>query len=98
MVKPLIYATADRSYYDLYGIAFLESAKVHGHEARVFRGAHRLAETDFKLKAYYAAWRFRVLPEVLRSYPAALVLDVDTIIQSPIEIGDEYDLGIFFRP
>ena len=41
--------------------------------------------------------RWRRLPDILESNPAVLVVDVDSVFNGPIEIGDEWDAGIFFR-
>lgn len=39
-----------------------------------------------------------MLPDLLREHGAALMLDIDSVIQRPLEVEDEYDLGLFLRP
>lgn len=95
-MKPYIYSVCDTGYRDTYADAFLSSARAHGHRAEVFctgKPAPKLAD-----KVHLCAWRFQMLPALLCRHSAVLMLDIDSVIQRPLDIEDEYDLGIFLRP
>lgn len=95
-IKPLIYAAGDVVYCEKYGRALENSAREHGLNALVDCSGETV-EGEFS-KAYHTLFRFLKLPELLRKNPAVLVLDLDSIINEPIEFADRWDLGIFFRP
>ncbi len=95
MIKPYIYGVADPRYMRLYGHAFLNSARAHGHQADVFVAGWPISTGSQKMR--YCAWRFQMMPELLTKFPAVLMLDVDSIILRPFEVDDEYDLGLFVR-
>ena len=95
-MRPYIYSVCDTGYRDRYASSFLNSARANGHQAEVFcteKPAVRLVD-----KVRLCAWRFELLPQLLREHGAVLMLDIDSVVQQPLEIGDEYDLGIFLRP
>lgn len=94
MIRPLLFAACDLRYRDLYGAAFLNSARAAGHEAEVFCDEQ---VATMATRPHYISWRFRLLPEVLKKHPAVLALDIDSIVREPLEIGPEYDLGVFLR-
>lgn len=94
MIKPFIFAACDQRYYDLYGAAFLNSARAAGHEVEVFCDG---GISGLNRRAHYSVQRFRMLPGLLTTHPAVLMLDVDSIVREPVEIGEEYDLGLFPR-
>lgn len=90
----LLYATADRKYYDEHAGAFLNSAEHYGMEARI-----DLIETcpqDFEPRAFYACARFLNLPSLLNDYESIWVVDIDSIFNRNIDVS-WYDLGVFFR-
>ena len=93
MIRPHIFAACDKAYHKLFASRFIESAEAQGHTVHVF------CDGDWSLdrRAHHAAMRFRLLPLILLNHPAVLVLDVDSVIREPIEIEDEYDLGVFPR-
>ncbi len=95
MLKPFIYAVADERYWHIYGKAFLNSARAHGHEADVF--CLKLASTADE-RAHCATERFRLMPALVKKHGPALALDVDAIIRKPFTVGAEYDVGVFIRP
>jgi hypothetical protein len=95
LIRPFIYAVADTGYYFKYAAAFLNSARANGHQAEVFCDGESAGEHNH---GKYASWRYAMLPEMLAKHPAVLVLDVDTVIQRPFEIEEEYDLGVYLRP
>ena len=95
-MKPFVYSVCDTGYRDLYAEAFVNSARAHGHDVEIFctgKKAESLAD-----KVRLCAWRFELLPQLLRTYGAVLMLDIDSVVQRPLNIADEYDLGIFLRP
>ena len=95
-MRPYIYSVCDTGYRDRYAVSFLNSARSNGHEAEVFcteTPAESLAD-----KVRLCAWRFELLPQLLREHGSVLMLDIDSVVQRPLEIEDEYDLGIFLRP
>lgn len=95
MTRPFLYAVADNYYKTTYAAAFLASAHATGHQARVFCDGANVSHDRDKMR--YCTWRYRLLPEVLSEHPAAMLLDVDTVIRKPIEIEPEFDLGLFTR-
>lgn len=94
MIRPFLFAACDKNYRALYKEAFLNSARAHGHEASVFCDG---GSAGALLRPFYASLRFRMLPALLKTHQAVLLLDVDSIIREPIEVGESYDIGIFPR-
>jgi hypothetical protein len=95
-LKPYIYTVCDTGYRDLYADVFVNGARAAGHEVEVFCSGRR-AETRND-KTWLCMWRFQMLPDLLKKHGAALMVDIDSIIQRPTEIEPEYDLGLFLRP
>lgn len=93
-MKPYIFAACDSRYGALYAAAFVNSARACGHDADVFVDD---VASGIERRTYYSTLRFRMLPDLMKTHPAVLLLDVDSIIREPIEIDPEYDLGIFPR-
>lgn len=48
-------------------------------------------------KEFASVMRYLLLPEVLLVHSSVLVVDVDSIINEPIDIPSKYDLGLFLR-
>lgn len=96
LIKPLIYTVCDTGYRDLYGDAFERSARAAGHDVRIFC-TDRLA-VSMADKVELLGWRFAMLPDLLKVYGAAMMLDIDSVVQRPAEVDDEYDFGLFLRP
>ena len=94
MVKPVLFAACDTQYRKLYAASFLNSASAQGHTAQVYCDG---GTATMERRPYYSTLRFRMLPELLKTNQAVLALDIDSIIREPIEIGPEYDLGVFPR-
>ena len=95
-MKPLIYTVCDTGYRDLYGDTFTRSARAAGHDVEVFctgRKAESMAD-----KVELLGWRFQMLPSLLRKHGAAMMVDIDSVVQRPAEVGAEYDFGLFLRP
>jgi hypothetical protein len=91
MATPLIYAACDPVYFNVHGEAFRRSAEAHGNECKI----EVLPKMD---RVAYSYARFLRLPQLLKDHPAILVVDIDSVFNSHVEIPDEYDLGFFFRP
>ena len=89
-MKPFIFAACDDAYYHYFAKALINSARVHGHECEVANGG-------VISRGSAAALRYIKLPGMLQKHPSILILDVDSIINGPIEIGDRFDLGVFLR-
>jgi hypothetical protein len=94
-MKPFIYSVADDYYMRTYAPAFINSARAQGHDAEVFLGTFPASTGGQKLR--YCTWRFELMPDLLKKYPAVLMLDVDSVIKKPFEVDDEFDLGIYVR-
>lgn len=94
-MRPFVYAVADDYYNRTYAASFLNSARAAGHQAEVFVGDMPCGGS--KEKAQYAAWRYRMLPEMLAKHPAVLIVDIDSIFNRAMEVDDKYDLGLFIR-
>ena len=82
----LIYASSCPDYRAAHGEAFIKSAEKHGHRVLIDITEGRVESSLL---------RFRKLPEMLDQ--DVLVLDIDSIINGPIEIPS-CDLALFFRP
>jgi len=83
-MKPLILASCDDKYHDLYATPFRNSAEQHGMEVRIVRGGNINPGAA-------AALRYLGLPHVLKEYPSVLVLDIDSIINEPIDFNDKWE-------
>lgn len=92
LYRPLIYAACDQAYFDTHAEAFCRSAMLHGHPVIV----DLVSESDNP--ADYACARFIRLPKMLKDKRGILVADVDSVFNGPIEMDDEFDLGVFARP
>lgn len=92
----LIYTVADRYYWDRFGAAFLNSARAHGHRAKVFCD-HDTIERDAD-KVHFVLWRYMILPDLLRRHKEVLLVDIDSVFLRPIKFDPNVDLGIFLRP
>ncbi len=102
MVTPLIYATADRVYYDQNAEAFVNSAEKHGMEVKIDLVGNQFEDLRKKLnptepRVFYCFLRFLLLPELLDKHENILVIDIDSVFNSKIEIDEKYDMGLFFR-
>ena len=89
-MRPLILASCSDEYHDLYANPFRNSAEQHGMEVRIVRGGNMNPGAA-------AALRYLKLPHVLKEYPSVLVLDIDSIINEPIDFNDKWDIGLFLR-
>lgn len=86
-MKPLIFSVGDTEYYNLYAKALGGSAKKHGMETHIVNVGNIGRD---------ACWeRFRILPTILTR--PVLMVDIDSIIRAPIEMGRE-DIALFLRP
>ena len=95
----LIYASSGPEYFAEHGGAFIASAQNCGHHVRVDMAAD-FPEWREKLsfaedRVFYAALRYLRLPELLTQ--DVLMLDIDSIINHPVEIKP-CDMALFFRP
>jgi hypothetical protein len=89
-VRPLIFAACDDIYFQKFAGPLMNSAKRHGMECEIINGG-TMEPTDAMVL------RYRMLPDVLRCRESVLVLDVDSVINDTIHIGERYDLGLFLR-
>ncbi len=95
----LIYASSSPEYFAEHGGAFISSAKKNGHEVRVdmsedFPRSILKCQDERSFKCFV---RYLNLPELL-DQDSVLMMDIDSIINKPIRIEPEYDLGLYFRP
>jgi hypothetical protein len=96
----LIYASSCADYFSVHGEAFTKSALQHGHEVRIDM-ADNFPDWRKKLRftqerVFNCFLRFLRLPEMLDD-DDVLVMDIDSIINKPIEFKD-CDMALFFRP
>lgn len=96
----LIYASSGPDYFQEHGGAFIRSAEKCGHRVKIDM-ADDFPEWKSKLRykedrTFYAMLRTMRLPEML-DQEDVLVLDIDSIINRPIEI-EPCDMALFFRP
>lgn len=96
----LIYASSGSEYFSVHGEAFIASAEKHGHRVKVDL-VDDFPEWKDKLhckeeRTFNSMLRTMRLPEMLDD-DDVLVLDIDSIINKPIEM-QPCDLALFFRP
>jgi hypothetical protein len=95
----LIYASSGPEYFAEHGGAFIASAKKYGHQVQVDLAAD-FPELRNKIrfnydKIFYAHLRYLRLPDLLTQ--DVLMLDIDSIINRPVEMTP-CDMALFFRP
>lgn len=89
-MKPLLMTSCDDKYHELYAKPFRNSAEAHGMRVKIISGG-----ACDRVEA--SVLRFKLLPDVLKEHPSVLVLDIDSIINEPIDFHDRWDIGIFLR-
>lgn len=101
---PLVYTVCDQSYYDEHAAAFRKSAEKAGHEVRIdlVTGDMRIAyEAKLNLeepRCLYSVLRYLLLPEVLAKHGNVLVMDIDSVFNTPADFHTEIDMALYFRP
>jgi hypothetical protein len=94
-VKPHIFAAGDLNYCERFGPALKASAHKHGMECEIVCSGERVENERGKRLAN--AFRYILLPEVLKEHPSVLMLDLDCIVKRPVEIPDEVNIGFVLR-
>src|SRR4051794_38185403 len=94
-MKPVIFAAGDGTYCKKYGDTVRNSAKAHGLDCIVSCNGLTVGQGCTREEAN--AFRWRLLPDILRMRPRVLMLDLDTVIRKPIEIKPWWDWGVVLR-
>ena len=95
-MKPIIFAAGDLNYCEKYGPTLKASAQEHGIDCLIVCNGKRVTTDRGRRNAN--AFRYVLLPDVLRQHLSVLVLDLDSIVRRPIEISDEVSIGFVPRP
>src|SRR6185295_7292642 len=94
-MKPLLFTACDEGYWDKYAKAFKASAEANGMECQIACSGKRVGP-DYS-QADAMAFKYQMLPDVLRAHERVLMLDIDSIIRKPIEIDEWWDAGFVIR-
>jgi hypothetical protein len=98
----VIYATCSPEYFAAHGAAFRKSAERHGNQCRIDvieDGSYpEISKRYVQRHTFYASMRWFLLSELLDQQPWVLVCDIDSIFNGKIEVPEEFDIGLFFRP
>jgi hypothetical protein len=94
-VKPHIFAAGDLTYCEKYGAALKASAQEYGLECEIrCNGVVANGEKD---RRYANAFRYQLLPEVLKEHPSVLMLDLDCVVRGPVEVDPGWSIGFVVR-
>lgn len=95
-MKPVIFSACDEGYGRGFGPVLKASAEANGFECVIVTSGEFAKDHAGRVRA--CLFRYRILPDILRSHECVLMLDTDCIVRKSFDIEDGIDLGLITRP
>ena len=87
--QPIVLASCNQEYYDLYGASFEESLKKLDQPYHI----EMVKDNPWDDTSYYACKRYLILPEMIEEHGGVFVSDIDVIFTRPVPFPKTEPIG-----